>query len=316
MSDAPTIAADGRKWLQKLLGPTSLDLYFERYWEREHLWIPAHASASYEDLLPLGQFDAYLSRNDVRYPAIKIVKSARNVPLNDYARQIKLGSYASDGLIDMDLVADAYRKGGTVVVQLMEKSFVNLAVFSEALGAFFQTGVAVHGFLTPPGAQGLGAHYDTASAFLIQLRGSKRWRLFGLEVEAPTPDQTFDASKPIKGEPLDEIMLRAGDVVYIPRGLPHEGLTVDEESLHLTVVVAPKTWIDIFASILRECQKSEEFRKAPSELIIDAIGDPGMEEKWAKLVGRFNSAATLGTWRSVNETSELVSPASRLGRWI
>lgn len=312
---SPDTLTIGREWLKKLLGTTSFNHFFERYWERQHLFVRASAPGTYEEILSLPELDAFLSRNDVRYPTLKIVKSGRNVPLGEYSRQLKIGAYTSDGLIDMDLVADAYRNGGTVVVQLMEKSFASVAAFSNALGSFFLTSVAVHGFLTPPGAQGLGAHYDTASAFLIQLRGSKRWRFYGLKIEAPAPDQTFNSNDPISGEPIEEITLKAGDVVYIPRGLPHEGVTLDEESLHLTVVLATKTWSEILSCVLQQCQNAAQFRQSPSELLLDGVKDPAFAEKWSVLAQEFASIAKSESWVHVGESGKVVSPETRRGRW-
>lgn len=315
LRDPSTLANKGREWLQRFLGPTSLGTFFERYWERKHLYIPAVDPSAYADLLSQSEFDAFLARNDVRYPALQIVKDGRNVSLGDYTRQLKIGSYSSDGLVDMDLVAQAYRKGATVIVQIMQNSFANLAEFSTALGSFFHSKIDVHAFLTPAAAQGLSAHYDAASAFLIQLRGEKRWRLYDLEVEAPAPDQTFDARNPIKGDPIDEITLRSGDVVYLPRGLPHEGLTIESDSLHLTVVIFPKSWIEILSMVLRECQRNEEFRKTAVPPLVSTRNGVDLAKTWAKLVQQFTAQAGATGWSTIADIPQVVSPRLRRGRW-
>jgi len=314
--DAVPLGNDGRAWLQRLLGATQLDVFFEHYWERQHLFVPASRPTAYDDILSLGEFDRFFSRNDVRYPALQMVKAGRNLPLGDYTRPLKIGTYSSDGLIDMDRVAQAYRNGGTVIVQLMQNSFASLAEFAKSLGVFLRGRVDVHAFMTPSAAQGLGAHYDAASAFLIQLRGEKRWRLYQLEMEAPAPDQTFNARDPIKGNPIDEITLHAGDVIYLPRGLPHEGLTFDSDSLHLTVVLFPKSWIDIFSSVLRECEKDEDFRKAPTGYFVDDGSAADLSEAWFALGKRFAAQASQVNRIATGDIFNVVSPRSRRGRWV
>jgi ribosomal protein L16 Arg81 hydroxylase len=313
--DGATLASDGRTALHELLGPTSLKEFFDRYWEHLHLFVPASPDRAIADLLSFTDFEAFLSRNDVRYPAIQVVKNGQNVALSDYARQLKIGTYASDGLISMDSVAEAYRNKGTVVVQLMQNSFTNLAEFSRALGSFLHARVDVHGFLTPPSAQGLSAHYDAASAFLIQLRGAKRWRLYAMRVEAPGPDQTFDATEPITGNPIDEIQLSPGDVLYLPRGLPHEGLTLDTYSLHLTVVPFPQSWIEILSSVLLECQKEEDFRKAPVEPLVGTFSCAAWADKWSTLLQRFTTQARCSAASPIVGAPHVISPRSRRGRW-
>jgi ribosomal protein L16 Arg81 hydroxylase len=199
----------------------------------------------------------------------------------------------------------------------MQNSFVRLAEFSRALASFFRGKIDVHGFLTPQNAQGLSAHYDASSAFLIQLRGAKRWRLYEMQIEAPAPDQTFDARNPIKGEPIDEITLTPGDVLYLPKGLPHEGVTFEMESLHLTVVLFPRSWIDILSLIQKECQKDEDFRKAPFALSPDGFDDSkNQKEAWSELCEKFVASATQGMWSENSEAPPVVSPLSRRGRWI
>ncbi len=309
------LATEGRRWLQRLLKQTSLTVFFEDYWERKHLFIPVLGRENYGDLLSLRELDAFFSRNDVRYPAVQVIENGRNLPLDRFARQVKIGSYHSDGLIDMDLVAEAYRKGATVLVQLMQNSFVGLAEFSEAIGSFIRGKIDVHAFLTPPNSQGLTAHYDAASAFLIQWRGTKRWRLYELQVEAPGSNQTFGTNRTIKGNVVDEITLQPGDVLYLPRGLPHEGMTVGTESLHLTVVLFPKSWLDILSAILKECQKSEPFRMATSAIVTNSLANPHVAETWNNLVQQFTSRATNGDWQEFVDVPHVISPRSRHGRW-
>jgi len=37
----------------------------------------------------------------------------------------------------------------------------------------------MHSYLTPPGSQGFAPHYDDIEAFVLQLEGKKRWKLYG-----------------------------------------------------------------------------------------------------------------------------------------
>ena len=150
LPDESALANDGRAWLQRLVGDTPLSTFWDDFWERKHLYIPASGASDYGHLLSPEELDAFFSRNDVRYPSVQVVKDGRNLSLVEYARQLKIGTYHSDGLIDMDLVASVYRKGGTVLAQLMQNSFVRLAEFSQAIASFIYGKVDVHAFLTPP----------------------------------------------------------------------------------------------------------------------------------------------------------------------
>ena len=50
---------------------------------------------------------------------------------------------------------------------------------------FFQMGGGANVYLTPAGAQGFAPHYDDIEAFVLQLEGRKRWRVY----KPPTDDE-------------------------------------------------------------------------------------------------------------------------------
>jgi hypothetical protein len=82
--------------------------------------------------------------------------------------------------------------------------------------------------------------------FVVQLEGTKRWRVWEPTgqsrdpiggkhaVARPTVDQL--------GAPMLDLLLEPGDVLYLPRGHPHVAETTDEASAHLTVGLLAITW--------------------------------------------------------------------------
>lgn len=315
MSQGSANRIRGQDIVREFVQPHGLDEFFRSYWEKKHLYVPAAEPdrGKYDRFLPSDDLDRLLSRNDLRYPTIQLVKGGRSLPISDYARRLKIGAYSSDGLIDMDLVAARYREGATIVLQLLQNSVASAANLSACLAAFFRSRVDVHGFFTPRGSQGLTAHYDVGGAFLVQLRGAKKWRLFPMAVDTPAAGQTFDASKPIKGDPLDEIELKPGDVLYLPGGVPHEGLTLDSESLHLTLGLFTPTWREIMESTLLACEEDEAFRRAPSYLVSGTEDQGAFEADWEKLVQRFSEAPGTGVGDTL---AHIITPETRRGRWL
>lgn len=86
-------------------------------------------------------------------------------------------------------------------------------------------------------------------AFVLQVEGRKRWRLYDALVEQPRPDMKFKPRAAEVGEPFVDFVLEAGELLYLPAGLIHEAHTLggadgDDEgagsappSLHLTLGV-------------------------------------------------------------------------------
>ena len=108
----------------------------------------------------------------------------------------------------------------------------------STLQEFFGCFVGANVYLTPPGSQGFAPHYDDIEAFVLQLEGQKRWRLY----DPRTPDevlprvssQNFEQDE--LGECILDVVLEPGDLLYFPRGVIHQAVTQDENhSLHITV---------------------------------------------------------------------------------
>lgn len=126
---------------------------------------------------------------------------------------------------------------------------------AEALGTKAQT----NAYLTPPNAQGFTAHTDSQDVLIVQLEGVKAWRVYHPRpIDNPfekhmirdagnalrwgdvatllnksqrpilsTPSQKSEAER-VLGAPV-EYVLQPGDVLYVPRGSPHEAFTLKPE---------------------------------------------------------------------------------------
>ena len=56
-------------------------------------------------------------------------------------------------------------------------------------------------------------------------------------------------------------VLRAGDTLYLPRGWLHQALTSDEDSLHITVGINVRRWVDEARAELDEAENELAFRQ-------------------------------------------------------
>ena len=99
-------------------------------------------------------------------------------------------------------------------------------------------------YYTPRGSQGFAVHHDTHDVLVLQVAGEKRWLLYDPVLELPLKHQRYSSSLGEHGEPTDDLVLRAGDTLYLPRGWLHQAETSATDSLHLTIGIAAHTWLD------------------------------------------------------------------------
>lgn len=125
-----------------------------------------------------------------------------------------------------------------------EPVWAMLAMLEERFGC--NAGANV--YLTPPGAQGFAPHWDDINAFVLQLEGTKRWRLYAPRSEAEElPRFSSDnLTQEELGPPIADLTLTPGSLLYLPRGVVHQAVCTDAASLHMTVSVGRQhSWRDL-----------------------------------------------------------------------
>ncbi len=78
----------------------------------------------------------------------------------------------------------------------------------------------------PPGGS-VGAHIDDYDVFLLQGRGRRRW-----QIENPPVHTAYREGLDVRiltdFSPTDEWVLEPGDMLYLPPGIPHHGVALDD----------------------------------------------------------------------------------------
>lgn len=141
----------------------------------------------------------------------------------------------------------ALDEGYTIALRGIEFRFESIAAIADEFASLFgQPSAGVNLYLTPPNSQGLSCHTDDHCVFVWQLVGVKEWTLFP-RLSSQLPRLYEDGAntgvqkKALAGS--QQFLLKEGDILYIPRGVPHEARTITDEdgsagfSLHLTLAI-------------------------------------------------------------------------------
>ena len=126
-------------------------------------------------------------------------------------------------------------------------------------------------YFTPRGSQGFAVHHDTHDVLVLQVAGEKRWLLYEPLLELPLKHQRYSKSLGDEGEPTDDIVLRAGDTLYLPRGWLHQAETSETDSLHLTIGINAYTWVDAARAALQPLEGDASLRRGLDGDEADAI---------------------------------------------
>jgi ribosomal protein L16 Arg81 hydroxylase len=192
------------------------------------------ASDAVRSLLDRERVEHWLRNANLRYPQATVSYGAQDAGPSTYTRTRTTITSPLAGFIDADRIAEHVDNGATLVLYYTEQWDGALARFCAELAAPLAATVRTFGYLTAPGQDGSVPHRDNPDVFVVQVAGSKHWRLYDL------PEGARWKQGPIDGPatPTRELLLTAGDVLYIPRGMGHDASAGPDGSLHLSVTVA------------------------------------------------------------------------------
>jgi hypothetical protein len=206
---------------------------------------PAQRADHHAPLLSVADLDAFLATDAARAPRVSMADSRRQGSAAVAQEEYLL----PDGKVDLPGLFAAFDGGATLVVSQFHEMHPPLMRFCRGLEQVFLHAVQANIYLTPPGAQGFRVHYDTHDVLVLQVVGEKRWRLWpGQPVPRPTRRTPWPGNIPPEGEP-EALTLRAGETLYVPRGVMHDAAAQegDEASLHVTIGLLEPS----FAAVLR-----------------------------------------------------------------
>jgi ribosomal protein L16 Arg81 hydroxylase len=228
--------------LSRLIYPVTTETFFAKHFEASPLHIERKDAKYYGDLLNLDEIDRVLTTLHLVHPSVTVVSASREVKLEDY-------TYSS-GLIDAARLYQQYEDGGTIILNNLEVSLPSLADLCRSMEREFSSRFQCNIYVTPKEAQGFKTHYDSHDVFVLQIDGVKSWRLYDTVIERPLRGQSFEPGKHVPGEVTQELTLHPGDVLYLPRGIMHDAIGVEGDSVHITLGVLPQTWTDLMLEVV------------------------------------------------------------------
>ena len=250
------------RFLSWLLAPLTPADFLREYYGRRPLLIQRHnACASYLDgWFSMAELDRMVRSGSLEWTA--------DIDAASYVNG-KRETLNGEGVAKPADAWRRYREGCSLRLSWPQKHSEPIWRFISLLEEFFGCGGGANVYATPPGnKQGFAPHWDDIDAWILQLDGAKRWRVYApLSINETLPrysSHNLDESE--LGTMIGEVTLRAGDVLYLPRGFVHQAVTIDDGdedeavsgdgngsgglpacgSLHLTVSTGRQhTWRDL-----------------------------------------------------------------------
>lgn len=325
--EALTTKERARSTLAFLLEPAGITVnqFHEKYWEKKPLLVRASSSAHrhrLDGLLSVESIRQMLHEHPMAYGRdLNVTKYVmdpdtglqRRLTLDCLPEKDDQGEGAEDG--DQGYIEarpgqvwKLFRDGCTVRLLCPHQYADSVQALLSLLEVEWGCMVGANAYLTPPDAsQGFAPHYDDIEAFCLQLSGRKRWKVYppvtGQKLPRVSSEDFTENDLKEMEDPVMDIILSPGDLLYMPRGWIHQACTLeggskttdDGHSLHLTVSAMQQwAWVDLLEELLPEAlaaaansESSTALREGLPRNFLDymgAIHDDSKESELLKAV--------------------------------
>ncbi|KAJ3589272.1 hypothetical protein NHX12_010117 [Muraenolepis orangiensis] len=241
---------------QSLIHPMGQEEFFSDFWEKKplHLQRSDPATASY--------YQSLFQLSDMKTMCAQGLEYARDLNvcrcINGKKKVLNKVGRVNYKILNNDF----HQKKATIQFHQPQRFKDELWRIQEKLECFFGALVGSNVYMTPQESQGLPPHYDDVEVFILQLEGEKRWRLYPPTV--PLAREYGLEPEHRIGTPTHDIILKAGDLLYFPRGTIHQAETLAgvAHSTHMTLSTYQNmAWgnllLDVFPSMLFDTMQSD-----------------------------------------------------------
>ena len=244
-AEAPTGFAD-------LVRPMSPDEFFRvQHGQRKPMLFrgPAERFAS---LMTWSDLNEVISVRNLKPPQLRVWTDGQRIPGTDLlSRSHGLGSqpeHSVGATIDGHSLTRHLQNRATLVVDSIGTVHAPVNRLIAAIEAGLGTHATANLYVSYRHQRGFATHWDNHDVYVLQVRGSKVWQLFGEVRRAPTEVDVAPNLLP-PPRPIWSGTLDSGDVLFIPRGWWHDARIPEERdgegSIHLTAHVRQYTGRDV-----------------------------------------------------------------------
>ncbi|HXE62145.1 MAG TPA: cupin domain-containing protein [Bryobacteraceae bacterium] len=228
------------EYLSRLLSPLTAESFLQHYQARESFHVSRSSPGYYADLLSVADLDTILQSCQLPAAFMNVVKGGVRCPIEEWSR-FATSARGMHQIAIPESILNLYADGATLIVNQADALLPALAdtcrKLTGELGFPTQTNI----YITPRHATGFSKHSDDHDVLILQIAGSKSWRVY--------------ASDAVETE------LRSGDLLYVPRGTFHDARSCEEDSIHITLGLRPAYAFELIRDLATVAAEREDFQR-------------------------------------------------------
>ena len=205
------------------------------------------------NVVSLEILDDMLSKSNVwNNKNFKMMLDQKTLNYNDYS-SLSIDITGSNNRPDVDKVQRLVSKGASIILNDIEKYNKNLLKISDELQRLTQGRCQGNLYFSMASHKAFGPHFDLHDVFAFHFEGEKVWNIYENIENSPINHPVFKISpeERIKraGKLIDQVTLKPGDLLYIPRGQYHDALASKNGAIHVAFGLTYFKPMDLMSSL-------------------------------------------------------------------
>ena len=208
---------------------------------------------NFNDIVSLEILDDMLSKTNIwNKHNFLMMLNKKQISYNDYS-SMSIDISGNTNRPNVNKVQKLVSKGASIILNDIEKYNSNLLKIADELQTLTNGRCQGNLYFSMASHQAFGPHFDLHDVFAIHFEGEKVWNIYENIEDAPINHPAFIISPEERvqraGKLIDQVTLKPGDLLYIPRGQYHDALASENGAIHVAFGLTYFKPIDLMSSI-------------------------------------------------------------------
>lgn len=196
--------------------------------------------------------------------------------------------------LNRGVIEEYLSRGAAFVAEGLDIVFPEINAFCAAIDARKEDTLSnAVAFFSQRGAEAYRGHRDSQDVLAIQLAGQKKWRLHARQ--APRRVELGELPPEKMGPLRKEVILNAGDALFLKAGTPHQVETLSPFSLHLSFDILdrnlfPETVLEL---LLAQYNGASAVSYAPDEAVLAKLIEHASSPEFKQRIAAAHREQTL-----------------------
>ncbi len=252
--------------LAELLAPMTPEQFFAEYHEKQPLHLKG-TPGKFAAVTSWRQINQLLNMTHIwSGQSLKVVMDQVVLPPEQYCAPATSRDNAQLMQPVAEKVMDWVKRGASLALNDVDSLSPGLASVSNAIEAAGLGKAQANIYISFQSHKAFPSHYDTHDVWAVQVEGEKTWNIWEGRNEAPIAHPAFRAEgqahhDQAKGRLREQLVLKTGDLLYLPRGWYHDALAEGPTSMHIAYGVHAPLGMDVMNVLVERVLYEPIFRQ-------------------------------------------------------